>query len=96
MDYSFLPLEINENPSPIKENHRRIVSLPNRLSHSLLSSILHDIILQYLLLRMTVFGFDSMILHIFYDNLNALRAYPATVPTTQYPDCSMCPDVFAL
>ena len=28
--------------------------------------------------------------------LNALRAYPATVPTTQYPDCSMCPDVFAL
>ena len=28
--------------------------------------------------------------------LNALRAYPATVPTTQYPDCNMCPDVFAL
>ena len=28
--------------------------------------------------------------------LNALRAYPATVPTTQYPDCSMCPDVFVL
>ena len=28
--------------------------------------------------------------------LNALRAYSATVPTTQYPDCSMCPDVFVL
>ena len=31
-----------------------------------------------------------------FEYLNALRAYPATVPTTQYPDCSMCPDVFAL
>ena len=31
-----------------------------------------------------------------YNILNALRAYPATVPTTQYPDRSMCPDVFAV
>ena len=25
------------------------------------------------------------------DYLKRLRAYPTTVPTTQYPDCSMCP-----
>ena len=29
-----------------------------------------------------------------YIYLNALRAYPATVPTAQYPYCSMRPDVF--
>ena len=42
-------------------------------------------------LHVVVFALDSLE----DSNLKALRAYPATVPTTQYPDCSMCPDVFA-